>query len=129
MFFGKLIAFGIAASMLALAFWVWMLVACIHNNTLSKEQKVLWVFLVACTHLVGAFIYFLYVHKRMPGVVFPGYTANASTTERAYPFAQQGYRQRDPVRPFYQTGEAQMSSDQPPYERPQAEYPEQHSTD
>ena len=56
----------ILASALAAVFWAWMLVACLRNGQLKKDEKVIWAVAIACTHLVGAAVYFFCVQCRMP---------------------------------------------------------------
>lgn len=56
----------ILASALVAVFWAWMLVACLRNGQLRKDEKVIWAVAIACTHLVGAVVYFFCVQNRMP---------------------------------------------------------------
>jgi hypothetical protein len=40
------------------AFWIWMLVDSIKNESLSGNERIAWVLVIALTHLLGAIIYF-----------------------------------------------------------------------
>ncbi|MDB6124429.1 MAG: hypothetical protein JWQ71_3422 [Pedosphaera sp.] len=45
-------------TLLAFAFWIWMLIDSIKNERLKDGEKVAWVLVIALTHLLGAVIYF-----------------------------------------------------------------------
>ncbi|MDB6108384.1 MAG: hypothetical protein JWR69_134 [Pedosphaera sp.] len=54
-----IMALGLIPLCLAMfAFWIWMLVDCIKNESISGNEKVAWVLVIALTHLLGAIIYF-----------------------------------------------------------------------
>jgi Phospholipase_D-nuclease N-terminal len=40
------------------AFWIWMLIDCIKNESHTGNEKVAWVLVIALTHWLGALIYF-----------------------------------------------------------------------
>jgi hypothetical protein len=39
-------------------FWVWMLVDCVRNQSISGNERVVWVLVIVLTHFLGALIYF-----------------------------------------------------------------------
>lgn len=39
-------------------FWIWMLIDCAKNEPREGNDRVLWVLIIALTHLVGALIYY-----------------------------------------------------------------------
>ena len=43
----------------AMAFWIWMLVDCIQNETDEGNARLIWGIVIAVTHVIGALIYFL----------------------------------------------------------------------
>ena len=43
--------------LLCTAFWVWMLVHAILNKNLTDNERLLWVVVIALTHVIGALIY------------------------------------------------------------------------
>ncbi len=49
-------------------FWIWMLVDCLQNEP-SGTDKIVWVLVIFCLHLLGAILYFLlrYKKNRLPG--------------------------------------------------------------
>jgi Phospholipase_D-nuclease N-terminal len=53
-----LILFLLPLSLLAMAFWIWMLIHAIQNKGLSDGEKVGWVLVIALLHFLGALIYF-----------------------------------------------------------------------
>lgn len=46
--------------LLALAFWVWMLVDAAQNKGLDQNQKVVWIIVIALLHFLGALIYLIF---------------------------------------------------------------------
>ena len=44
---------------LATVFWIWMLVDCATREPAQGNDKVVWVIVIALTHILGAAIYFL----------------------------------------------------------------------
>ena len=43
--------------LLAMAFWIWMLVECATKESGSGNEKLIWVLILLFTHLLGALIY------------------------------------------------------------------------
>ena len=40
-------------------FWIWMLVECATKEKTEGNRQLIWIIVIAVTHLVGALIYFL----------------------------------------------------------------------
>lgn len=40
-------------------FWVWILIDCVNHEPRGYQYKVLWIFLILFTHLLGSLAYFL----------------------------------------------------------------------
>jgi hypothetical protein len=61
MLFGGLeILFGlflVPLGLLTLAFWIWMIVDAAQNKGLDQNEKILWIIVIALTHLLGAILY------------------------------------------------------------------------
>jgi hypothetical protein len=57
--------FLIPLGLLATAFWIWMLIDCIKNESIGGNEKIAWVLVIALTHLLGAVIYFFAGRKSM----------------------------------------------------------------
>ena len=53
-FFIFALLFGLAS----LAFWLWMLIDCIQNETSEGNDKVIWILVIVFTGWIGALIYF-----------------------------------------------------------------------
>jgi len=51
--------FLIPLALLAMAFWIWMLVHAITNNGLGDGEKIAWVLVILFLHFLGALIYFV----------------------------------------------------------------------
>jgi hypothetical protein len=49
---------AIPLSLACFAFWIWMLIDSIRNESLVGNEKVAWVLVIALTHFLGAIIYF-----------------------------------------------------------------------
>lgn len=54
-----LLAFVIPLVLATFAFWIWMLVDCVRNRTLSDNERIIWVIVICLTHWLGALIYLL----------------------------------------------------------------------
>jgi len=39
-------------------FWIWMLVDCAKNEPRKGNERIVWVLIIALTHLLGALIYY-----------------------------------------------------------------------
>lgn len=50
---------GVVFGVLALAFWVWMLVDCLTDDRLTGTEKLIWLLVIVTTKLIGATIYYL----------------------------------------------------------------------
>ena len=50
--------FLLPLSLLAFAFWIWMLVDAAQNRGLDQNERVVWIVVVALLHFLGAVIYF-----------------------------------------------------------------------
>jgi len=53
------IAFFWLLGILGTIFWIWMLVDCAQNESSEKQGKLLWIVVIALTHVLGAGLYFL----------------------------------------------------------------------
>lgn len=51
-----LIVFG--CGILGTIFWIWMLVDCATNEPSEGNDKLVWILIIALTHLLGAMLYF-----------------------------------------------------------------------
>ncbi len=51
-----LIFFG--CGILGTIFWIWMLVDCATNEPSEGNDKLVWILIIALTHLLGAMLYF-----------------------------------------------------------------------
>jgi hypothetical protein len=49
--------FMVLVSLAALAFWIWMLIDCIKNESDEGNKKVIWAVLIVVFGVLGAFIY------------------------------------------------------------------------
>lgn len=49
---------GAVFGVLALAFWVWMLVDCLTDGHLTGTEKLIWLLVIVTTKLIGAAIYY-----------------------------------------------------------------------
>jgi len=45
--------------LLAIAFWIWMLVDCATKEPSAGNDKLIWILVIIFTHWLGALIYFL----------------------------------------------------------------------
>jgi hypothetical protein len=55
------LAFGtffVGVGMLGTAFWIWVLIDCARHEPRKGNDRIVWVLIIALTHLVGALIYF-----------------------------------------------------------------------
>lgn len=43
--------------LMALAFWIWMLVDAAQNKGLDQNERVVWIIVIALLHVLGAIIY------------------------------------------------------------------------
>ena len=49
----------LAMGVLGTVFWIWMLIECATREPSTGNDKIVWVIVIALTHLIGAVIYFL----------------------------------------------------------------------
>jgi len=59
-----ILCFLVPLGLLALAFWIWMLVSAIQNKGLSDGEKVAWVLVIALLHVLGALLYLFIGHPK-----------------------------------------------------------------
>jgi uncharacterized membrane protein len=55
--FGVLFIMGIGIGGLIL--WIWTLIDCINNETDERNERVIWVVVIAAAQLIGALIYLI----------------------------------------------------------------------
>ena len=53
LFFGMMV-FGL----IAMAFWIWMLIDCLKHESSEGNDKLIWVLVIVLTNWIGALIYF-----------------------------------------------------------------------
>ena len=58
-------------SLVAFAFWIWMLVDAIQNHALSEGEKVAWVLAIVFLHIIGAILYLVIGHPKKTNPVPP----------------------------------------------------------
>jgi len=46
-------------AILAMIFWIWMLVDCATKEPSGNNDKIVWILVIVFTHCIGALIYFL----------------------------------------------------------------------
>lgn len=47
------------------AFWIWMLVDCLQNQSFEGNDKLIWVIVLIFLNVVGAVLYYLLVKKKI----------------------------------------------------------------
>jgi len=52
--------FGLLIGVASTAFWIWMLVDCLTNESSHGNDKIIWAIVIALTHVVGAALYFFF---------------------------------------------------------------------
>ena len=128
-------------SILMTVFWIWMLIHCARNNTLSN--KVWWILFIVFLQPIGGIVYFFargpwpkvkkYLWGQAPSTMYqapPIYQAPPAPQPRQDTYAtyEQGYQaQQAPPASASQAGEQTYytpSSLQPQYEQPEVPYPE-----
>jgi len=55
---------GLVLVALSFAFWIWMLVDCLTNNSLRGTDKLVWLLVIFFLHFVGALIYYFVGKQR-----------------------------------------------------------------
>ena len=51
-------------SVMAFAFWIWMIIDAIQNKGLTDSEKIAWVLVVIFLHCLGALLYFFIGHPK-----------------------------------------------------------------
>lgn len=51
-------AFAVGLGLLSTVFWIWMLIDCARHEPREGNDRVVWVLIIAITHLLGALIYY-----------------------------------------------------------------------
>jgi uncharacterized membrane protein YidH (DUF202 family) len=49
---------GGTVSLLAFAFWIWMLVECLRRKDMTDNQKLVWVLVLVFVNCIGSIVYF-----------------------------------------------------------------------
>ena len=49
---------GLALTLATTVFWIWMLVECATKEKTEGNRQLVWIVIIAITHIVGALIYF-----------------------------------------------------------------------
>ena len=52
------VAFFFGLALLGTVFWIWMLIDCATKEPNTGNDKIVWVVIIALTHLIGAALYF-----------------------------------------------------------------------
>ena len=118
-------------------FWIWMLIDCLLNQTLSGGKKLFWVFFIFFTHFFGALLYCFIARSRRiarPQYVPPTYVQRQAAYQPQEPYQSydQGYQVQKEVPPTYRESQesSQPNVNEPPkyrqYEQPQVMYPQQY---
>jgi len=58
--------FFVPLALLAMVFWIWMLVHAITNRGLTDTEKIIWVLVIVFVHFIGALIYFFVGRPKAP---------------------------------------------------------------
>jgi len=64
LFGGVFFLIVLALTLATTIFWIWMLIDCVQNPGIDLAEKVVWIVVIALTHIVGALIYFLTARRR-----------------------------------------------------------------
>jgi len=56
-------------AILAIVFWIWMLIHAVTNKGLGDGEKIAWVLVILFTHFIGAVFYFFLGRPRAPATV------------------------------------------------------------
>jgi hypothetical protein len=62
-----LVLLMLGVGLVALAFWIWMLVHAIKNPGLSDSERIVWVLVIIFVQLLGAIIYYFVGKPKQPG--------------------------------------------------------------
>lgn len=63
LFFLLWLGFMVVA-LLAMAFWIWMVVDCATNRELNSNDRLVWILVVLLTSVIGAVIYYVVVKRQ-----------------------------------------------------------------
>ena len=58
--------FVIPIALVAMAFWIWMLVSAIQNKGLTDTERICWVLAIFFLHVLGALLYLVIAHGKQP---------------------------------------------------------------
>jgi hypothetical protein len=108
-------------------FWIWMLIDCLLNQTLSGGKKLFWTLFILLTHFFGALLYFFIARPRR--IARPQYVPPTYQRQAPYQSYDQGYQMQKEMPPTYQESQQPTVSEQPKYkqyEQPQVMYPQQY---
>lgn len=62
--FGALGMFiGLVLGLVALAFWVWMIVDCAQRKFRNDAEKIIWIIVMIVTGWIGALVYFIAIRN------------------------------------------------------------------
>ncbi len=127
-------------ALIAMIFWIWMIVDCARNSRLQGSAKVVWLLVIILTNWVGALIYFFArrMRNRIPHSQWYGWqgqqpnqppvyyqpskppTYYQPPTSEPYHEYQQGYG----VAPVERKQQASDATNWQHYEEPQSLYPQ-----
>ena len=54
----------IILGLIALGFWIWMIVDCANNEPVENNQRTIWIIVIIFTFVIGAIIY--YITRKLP---------------------------------------------------------------
>ena len=101
-FLPPLLVLVIPLGLWAAGFWIWMLVDCLHHQTLSGSQRC-WAMFILFAHLIGAIVYSLTERSRQTTPLVPEYsTPQGSHREPMQPEEYRSYQEGYPIQPFHQ---------------------------
>ena len=112
-------------------FWLWMLIDCAINKGISDSRRLIWILVIIFTHLLGAFLYFLFGRSagQTQNTYRPYSQSRTPQAPQYYPY-QQGYQAAPPPPPPYQPAPAPPPlSYEHDYEQPQAMYPHEQNNE
>ncbi|MBI5398556.1 PLDc N-terminal domain-containing protein [Candidatus Woesearchaeota archaeon] len=45
---------------LLFVFWIWMLINCIRNDRISRDERLIWVIVIVFLNIIGAVLYYFF---------------------------------------------------------------------
>lgn len=63
-----LVAVAVPVAILALGFWIWMLVDCLTHVPSEGNEKLVWVIVIVAMKLIGAIVYYFVRRPRHVGL-------------------------------------------------------------